>query len=247
MKRPVSHKPLPLLPAATGLIALLLRLALYTMENESSLLPHNHPLYIASLALAAATAAAVLFFILPLKGSAEYRDNFPASRTAAAGSLIAGALLVPVAFGVWKDAFTTLDQIWAVLTFASSVCLLVSGWCQWTGKQPHFAMHVTVCLFYALHMICQYRVWSGNPQVEDYIFSLFGCIFLALFAFHRVAFAAGAGHRRMLLFCGLMAVFFCLPALIGGNNRCFFLSGGIWTVTNLGVIDPPKTQTSGEV
>lgn len=247
MQRPVSHKLLPLLPAVTGLMALLLRLALYTMESESGLLPHGHPLHLATLALAAATAAVLLFFVVPLKGAAAYLDNFPASRTAAAGSLIAGALLFPVGLGIWKDALTTLDLVWALLGFGAGTCLLVCGFCQWTEKQPHFGFHVIICLFFALHMVCQYRVWSGNPQVEDYVFALFGCIFLSLFAYHRVSFAAGAGHRRMLLLCGLMAMFFCLPALIGGNDRCFFLSGGIWAAANLGVIDPPKADTSGEV
>ncbi len=243
MKRPASYKLLPLLPVGTGGIALILRLALYTMKNESGLLPHNHPLYIATLILAVATALIVGFFVFRLDGSSEYSVNFPDRRACGFGALFAGLWLIRTAFTVWESSVIRLDDIWTALAFGAVVCFITVSILSLKGKQPHFALFFFICLYFAIHMVCRYREWSGNPQVEDYIFSVFGCIFLSLFSYHRAAFTLGSGRRRMLLFSGMMAMFFCLPMIIHGNDREFFLAGFIWAGTNLCVIDPPpKTE-----
>lgn len=239
MKRSVSYKLLPLLPVATGLMTLLLRLGLYTMENESGLLPHNHPFYIATLILAVSTAAVVLIFAVRLKGPNGYAENFPHTRWAASGSLAAGLLLGTMALSIWQNAENQLDQIWAILAFSAAFCLLITFVLLLLGKKPHFLPYFVVCLYFILHMVCQYREWSGNPQVEDYIFSLFGCIFLALFAYYRAAFCLGLGRRRTMLFCGMMVLFFSLPMTVSGGDRLLFLAGFVWVSTNLCVIDPP--------
>lgn len=240
MKRSVSYKLLPALPVLAGAIALLLRFTLYTMENQSGLLPGRHPLHIASVLLAACTAVLLAFFTALLKGPNGYEQNFPFSRPRAQGSFLAGLLMLPVVSGIWSGAAGTLDLIWAVLGFAASGCLIASGYFQLKGAKPHFLLYFVICLFFVLHMICKYREWSGNPQVEDYVFSLLGCVCLALFAYHKAAFSAGMGRRRMLLFSGMLAVFFCIGALIGDADARFYAAGGIWTVSNLCTIDPPK-------
>lgn len=243
MKKSVSYKLLPLLPIITGAIALLLRLALYTMENESGLLPHNHPLYLASLILAAFIALVVAFFVFRMDGAQEYRENFPPSGTAAVGSVLSGLCLIPVALEIWDQAASRLDYAWAVLGLGAAICLICAGWFLLKEKKVPFFLYYIVCLYFALHMVCRYREWSGNPQTEDYIFSIFSCIFLALFAYSRAAFSADSGRRRPLLFCGMMAIFFCLPALIGGNDQKFFLAGCIWAATNQCTMDPhPKAE-----
>lgn len=240
MKRSVSYKLLPFLSAGLGAIVLILRFALYTMENQSGLLPAWHPLYIATLILAPVTAVLMALFTLGLKGSNQYEVNFPFSRIRALCSFLAGLFLFPVASGILSGAADKLDLLWAVLGFAAGICLIISGCFQLKGRGPHFLVYFVICLFFAFHMVCKYRDWSGCPQVEDYIFSLFGCIFLTLFAYHRAAFAAGLGKRRMMLYSGLMAVFFCICALIGDGDARFFAAGGIWAAGNLCVIDPPR-------
>ena len=49
MKKKVSYRLLPCLPLICGCIALMLRQALYTMLNQSGLLPYRHPLYLTTL------------------------------------------------------------------------------------------------------------------------------------------------------------------------------------------------------
>lgn len=240
MKRSVSYKLLPYLTAALGAIVLILRFALYTMENQSGLLPHDHPLYIASLILAAFSAVVMAFFTARLKGNNEYDANFPFSRPRAQCSFLAGLMLFPVASGLWTAAVDRLELAWAVLGFVTSVCLIATGFFQFKNEKPSFRLHAPICLFYVFHLICKYRQWSGNPQMEDYVFSLFACIFLAIFAYHKTAFSVDNGKRRMLLFSGLMAVFFCIGAIVGDGDARFFVAGAMWAVSNLCVIDPPE-------
>ena len=240
MKKSVSYRLLPFFPVLSGCIALILRLGLYTLQNESGLLPNNHPLYICTLILAVATALLVGCFVFRLDGSRVYQDNFPASRRAAIGSLVAGICLFFAAQSIRESALLPLESLWTVLAFSASLCLILAGFFLWKGVKVPFLLYGVVCLYFALHMVCCYRDWSGNPQTEDYIFAIFGCISLALFAYYRAAFSAGIGQRRMLLFSGMMVLFFCPPMLIHSGSREFYLAGILWAATNLCVIDPPK-------
>lgn len=242
MKRTFSYRLLPLLFAGLGCIGFVLRLALFSLEAPSGLLPQGHPLHIAVLILSGAAINLALYFVKPLGGSATYRLNFPASRTAALGAGFAGLLLLPVVFDILQDASSRLIILWAVLGFVAALCLIFTGWCHWTGRRPYFLLHGTVCLFFAIHMVCQYQLWSGKPQVEDYLFPLFACVFLSLTAYHRMAFDVRMGKRRTLLFCGLTAGFFCICALAGEGGKWFYLAGAVWSLTNLCAITPPQQE-----
>ena len=242
MKRPVSYKLLPWPIAAMGCMSLFLRFALYTMENQIGLLPARHPLYLASLVLAGAAASILLGFLPRLKGPQGYQENFPFSRPRAQGSFVAGLLMFPIAAGIFSSYTTILQLIWGVLGFAASVCLIASGYFQLKDEKPPFFLYLVICLFFVCHMVCSYQSWSGNPQVEDYIFSLFACIFLSLFAYQKAAFSTEMGSRRILLFSGLMAVFFCSGALHSPDDARFYAAGGLWAISNLCVIDPPKAE-----
>lgn len=243
MKHAFSNRFLPLLAAGLGGICLLLRLALYGLEESTGLLPEAHPLHIATVIISIAAVLGTVFCVRPLKGSPKYRLNFPSSKSAAFGSCFAGLFLVPTGFDILGQAAGMLDWFRAALAFACVPCLMTAGWCRFKGRRPHFLLHGTVCLFFATHMMCLYRVWSGKPQIEDYLFPLFACVFLSLTAYHRTAFDARMGKRRSLLLCGLLAGFFCVCSLTGDGNRTFYLAGALWSLTCLCRIQlPPKTE-----
>ena len=248
MKKKVSYKLLPFLPLICGCIALILRQALYTMQNESGLLPRNHPFYLATLGLAALVALTVGCFVLSLKGSRDYEENFPQSKVSAIGSVLAGICLAFAVLSFYKNLALVmpLDNMWMILCLAAAISLIWAGYFLWVGKPVPFWNYFLVCLYFALHMIIRYREWSGNPQTEDYIFAIFACVCLNLFAYQRAAFCAGMGQRRMLLFCGLMALFFCPSMICGSNDTLFYLAGTIWAATNLCVIDPPQVKCKEE-
>lgn len=239
MKKIFSHTHLPAIAAISGGIGLLLRLGLYAMQDQNGLLPAHHPFHMVSVLIALCAAVVIAVTVKPLDGSNRYRDNFPPSLIGGIGSLLAAACLPPVVFQLFRNASGNLDYVVAVFGILSIPCLLFTGYCQWKGKRPSLLFHGAICLFFALHMVCRYRLWSGNPQIEDYLLPLFGNVFQTLAAYYRTAFDAGMGRRRMLLFCGLMAVTCCLPSAAGTGDAPFFLAGAVWAVTSLCVLTPP--------
>lgn len=239
---------LPILAAATGAVGAFLRFFLYrTGFDEKGLLTARSPLHIACWVLAAAAAVCFALSVRKLDGSARYRNNFHASRVCGLGDLCAGALLLAASFLVMKDAQDRMEYARAFLGCLAACCLAVTGWCRMAGKRPFFAFHALVCVFFAVDMICRYRVWSGNPQLEDYCFHLLACVFLTLAAYHRTAFDAGMGSRRMSLFATLMAMMLCLLSLVGPDNSLFYLGGAVWAAANLCRLEPVlKPQLPGE-
>lgn len=242
MKQTFLHRYPSLLAVVPGFVCFLLRLGLYALEEPSGLLPRSHPLHIATLVIALTTAVAVLRFVLPLKGSGAYGTNFPADPLAMTGSCFAALWMLPVAFDIGEHAAGKLDLAWTVLAFLAVPCLLCIGLFRRTGRRPFFLIHGTLCLFFAIHMLCQYQTWSSNPQIADYFFGLLACVFLALAAYHRALFDLDAGKRKQLLLCGLLAGFFCICSLAGEGEKRFYLSGALWALTDLCAIHPAPTQ-----
>jgi len=247
MKQNFLHRYPSLLAAAPGLACALLRTGLYALEEPSGLLPRSHPLHIATLVIALVTAAAVVRFVLPLKGPGEYAPNFPADRLAVTGSCFAALWLLPAAFAIWEQSFDRLGLACAVLAFAAVPCLVCIGVFRFTHRRPSFLLHCGLCLFFAVHMICQYRVWSSNPQTADYLFGLLACVFLTLAAYYRAGFDLDAGKRRKLLLCGLLAGFFCICSLAGEGEKHFYLSGALWSLTDLCAVAPMQQEEQADV
>lgn len=232
MKR-TSPFSLQLLPVSLGSICMLLRLALYAQKEPSGLLPYAHPLHIATLVIGILAVLTIAASVIKLNGSRRFTPNFPASRVAACGSFFAGLWLLPAAFSILESADSGLGIAWGISGFCAIPCLIYNSWCRFTGRRTHFLLHGSLCLFYLLNMLCRYRFWSGNPQIPDYLFPFFSCIFLALAAYHRMQFSLGQGQRRALLFCGLMAGFCCIASLAGEGEKHFYLSGALWSLTDL--------------
>lgn len=234
---------LPFLVLAAGGTGLVLRVLLYTLGTDScGLLPRYHPLHVVTLVLTAAIAIGLVLILRKLDGSNSYRKNFPASFPAGLCTFFSAGWLLTVAFSLLERAAGKLDMVLAVLAFLSVPCLIFTGYCRIKGQRPFFPFHAVIFLFYALYMVCQYRVWSAEPQVPDYIFHIFACVFLTLTAYYHTAFDVGVGRRRMQLFCGLMAAYLCFLSLVGSGDGRFYFGGGVWALANLCPLDPPPRR-----
>lgn len=240
MNRAVSYKFLPWLAGTLGGVAAILRFFLYNPAHSSGLLPHRHPLHSLSLAIAALALITIGYFVRNLAGDGSYEANFPLSRNRAQSSFLAGLVLLPVISRALGHAADPLDWVCAILGYTACGLLLATAYFQLNRKKPHFLLYFGICLFLVCHMVCKYRSWSGNPQVEDYIFSVFACVFLTLFAYQKTVFSADGGKRRMTLFTGLMAMFFCAAALVGPDDGQFYAAGFLWVTGNLCRIEPPE-------
>ena len=240
MKRFLPHRAFPLIAVIPGLIGLLLRLALYTLEEPSGLLPHNHFLHIATVILAIITAVLAGFF------SAKTKDGFlyvhERSPLATVGAILAALCLLPTAFGIQEQASGILNICLTFLTFLAVLCMLVLALLFWKGRRPHFLLHSGICLFFLIYTICQYPHWCANPQLADYLLPLLACVFLNFATYRRAAFDLHAQYSRKLPFFALMAGFFCICSLAGEGSPMFYLAGGLWALTNLCAVRPVPPQ-----
>lgn len=240
LKPTVKRAALPFLVLGAGGVGLVLRVLLYMLGPDvRGLLPRYHVLHVLTLLLTICVTAALALASKEFTGSNRYRKNFPASTGAALGTFFAALWLLTAAFTMLRRRSEALDLVLAVLAFIGVGCLLVTGYFRLKKKRPHFLFNGMLCVFYACNMVCQYRAWSGNPQLPDYIFHIFACIFLTLTAYHRTAFDLGQGRRRPFLFCSLMAVYLCFLSLVGAGDGRLYFGGGIWALSNLCPLDPP--------
>ena len=229
---------LPLIVLGLGAAACLVRGLLYLLAaDDTGLLIRGHGLWWLLWVLFAAAAVAVST-VIPRKGSNRFEDNFGPSTLSAAGSLAmaVGILLTLLAGNTMPRPL--LVYLWYISGILAAAGLVWTALCAKQGTAPNVLCCAVLCLFFALHMVSRYQPWSGQPQSQDWIFSLLGSVGLILCAYHRGAFSAGCGQRRSFLATGLLTVFFCCAALPHTDYFWLYLCGGIWAYTGLGRIAP---------
>jgi len=243
-KPTIKRTALPFLILGAGGVGLVLRVLLYTLgEDSHGLLPRYHALHILTLLLSLLLVGLLVPTVKHLDGPNRFRANFPVSVTGALSSFFAALWLLSVGFSILNRAAEVLDYVHGALAVAAVPCLTVTGWMRLKGRRPLVIFHGLICVFFALHMVCQYRLWSANPQIPDYIFHIFACACLTLTAYHRAAFDVGLGRRTAFLFFSLMAVYFCFLSLVGAGDGRFYFAGGIWAFGNLCPMDPPQRRS----
>lgn len=236
------------IPAAgLGIAACVLRIALNLLgKDEKGLLVPGHPLNLLVWAVTAAAVAMISAAVLPLDGSRKYADNFRPSTAAAIGSFaMAGGIAATVLSG-WS-VWTRLELIRNLCGLLAAASLVIAGLHRWQGKRPFFAFHGAACLYLTLYAVSHYQSWCSRPQLQDYCFPMLGSILLCLFAYHQTAFDTGMGKRRMQLFTGLMAGFFCMAAIAGGEDLMLYGGGAVWTLTNLCSLTPVRRKRKNPI
>ena len=228
VKNILKPEKLPLLTVALGSLGLVLRMLLYMVAVDAkNLVRMGHPPEI--LLWLVTIAAAVLIINAVRKG---YSVNFGNARMGGLGTAVmaAGVVITVLEGGI---APTGLEKIRDLLGLLSGAGLAAAAVSRWQGKQPFFLLYGIICVFFAIHMVSCYQLWSSNPQIQDYVFTLAACIGLMLFSYQQAAFYAGIGKEKWLLAMGLVSVFSCLVCVSGTENPILYLTGGIWGVTNL--------------
>lgn len=234
MKRDSGSTKLAVLVLFFGIAALVLRRTLYaTAVDVKGLLLRNHPL---ELALAVLSAVVLIVIALAARSqdkSGNYEDCYGAARLGAVGNVAVGAgILVTVLSGErMMDSY--LNSAWWILGLAAPVCLLLAGFARVLGKKPFFLLHVVVCLFFVVHIVTHYQLWSSNPQMQDYVFSLLGAMALMFFGFYAASMEADCGSRRMTVGMGLAAVYLCTAELARSSCPALYLGGILWVMTDL--------------
>ncbi len=229
----MKNKTLPLTVLLAGCVSGALRWLLYAITTDAkNLIPLGNPLEIILWIVTAAVAVMIPAGILPLGKIDSDTSLFRLDLTAAMGSLAASAgicltvLTTPTASG-------TLGLVWKILGIASMAALILASLCRARGKMPFFGLHILVCVFFAVHLVTSYRSWSSNPQLLDYVLSLFASLGMMLFAVYHSCLEVGMAKRRVLPVVGLLSAYCCLVSLSGTDHFLMYLGGALWMLTNL--------------
>ena len=124
---------------------------------------------------------------------------------------------------------------WKILGIISAICLILSAFQSFQKKTPHFLALLAPCLFWLVHLIDNYRGWSGQPQLQSYLFALLATMAMALFTYYTAAEVVGMGKPRLRVFSGLSAGYLCLAAMLPGpeKTQILLMSSALWAVSDL--------------
>lgn len=232
MTQLVRWRILKYLTLVSGFLGCLLRTVLYSSAvDEKGLLISGHWAEIGLWVLTALTAGLLFLLCSKLQDRPRYGRSFPPSGVSAAGAILAGVSFAIC--GISNPVGGNLAVAEVVLRFAGAAALACVGFCRFTGHKPFFLFHCIVCVYLALRMVCQYRIWSADPQLLNYCFYLGAYVSLMLFAYQLAAWDVGMPDRRKLWASGLAAVYLCTVSLADSTEAFFMLCCGIWALTNL--------------
>lgn len=219
-----------------GMECYYLRRVLYVMYvDETGLLKTGTALEWGVYAL---TALSALLFAMAAK---KQMDLTPNSASAAVGQCIGGLGLGWTALRYPGEMPGLLGNLWRILGIASAFCLIWSAWCTCRRENTPFLLSLVPCLFWLTHLIDNYRGWSGQPQLQSYLFALLATISMVLFTYHTAGETVDMGKPRMRCFSALSAGFLCLAAILGPDKtQPLWLSCAIWAVTSLYAPKNPK-------
>ena len=248
MKKFLKPDLLPLLALAAGVIGMLLQLWQYVGgTDEKGLIIRGHAAAILLAILTVLTLAFILLGIWNLREGNQYRFNFPASLPGCVGAAMAAAMIFVTAVGniiAWRDVLILVTGVVGLAAGASMVVICIG---RLRGRQISFLFPLVVCVFLMLHLICQYRVWSGEPQLQSYCYPLLATVCVMLSAYQDAAFAGNFGNRRAHAALHLAAVYFCCVSLIGDHTPLFYLAMGAWMLTDMCRLLPmPRTFSRGD-
>ena len=222
---------LPLIVLLLGTAAATVRKMLYLWAvDDTGLLVRGHWLWWL-LWLLCAAAVATLLPIAKLKGSNRYEDNFAPSTAAAVGCFAMAVGVFLTAMGENPMPRSGMVIVWKLSGALSLTSLAWAGRDRMRGREPSVLCFAIPALFLALQMVSWYQPWSGDPQTQDWLFSLLGLVGLLLCAYGSSAFSAGKGNRRFFLAVSLLTAFACLTALAHTDSPWLYLGGCVWAFT----------------
>lgn len=230
---------MPLFTLLAGLAGFFLRLWLFrTGIDDKGLLTADHPASTLVWVLTAITLPVLALCVRPLAPDTKYSQLFPANMWAGLGCILAAAGILYVNLRdllLRQDAITVVTLILGLVAAAG---LLILGYCRWQGKRPSFWLQSAVTVYFMLHLVSQYRLWSSEPQLQVYFFPLLASVFLMVTAYHgAVLDAQKKGNRRWYVFSNQAALFFCCLSL-QGISWPFYLAMALWLATNLCSLKP---------
>lgn len=216
-----------------GILGALARRALYlSADGRTGLLPYGHAAQLILSLISLLAIAIIVLSCIPLKQANKYLFNFPASPIGAVGFGAAAAGMLVTGIGELILGGDGLATACALLSLPTAGILGFLAHCRFRGQKPSVIFGLGLCIYFMVFLVCRYRVWSANPQLEDYVFPLLASVCLLLASYQTAAFAVDSGSRRLYTAWRLAAGYFCLVSLPNCPSPVFYAAMAIWMFCN---------------
>lgn len=238
LKKLFHPKYLPHFALVCGALCALVRWWLFTSVDSKGLLDSQHPGHWLTWLITAVAMAGLALGTWNLRQAPKYSFNFPASTLSAVGRWVAAAVILLSSVANLISKTDMLTKLTALLGLGSAAALGFLGLCRKEGKRPSMLLHTLICVHLMLQLVCMYRLWSANSQVQTYCFSLLSIVSVMLSVYYCAAFDSKAGDRRAHALTHLAAVYFSISALPHCSDPLFFIAMAVWMVTDLCCLIP---------
>ena len=236
MKKDSFLRPsiLPWFTLIAGAIGFVLRVIyLKTQMGPDGLLTAGHFLSILTYIITAVTLAVLVVCVLPLKIlPRRYRKPFRKTTRASFGCMFAGIGILLTGLQQFLQQQNLLNIIVMLVAFVATICFGFLAYARQKGIRPHYLVHAGIVVYMMLNLVCQYRVWSPEPQLDLYFFPLLASVCLMFTAYQALCLDLRKEDRRGYAFFNQAALFFCFLSLMD-SQRFFYLGMGIYCATNL--------------
>ena len=232
MKRSLINKIIPWLAPALGLPGAAAMWAVYEFgTDEKGLILPFHISALAVWVITAAMLGSLVYLIRNVEDTSGYRRLFPDSRLAALGTLIAAVSILATVV----ESLTAMDEpvrmLSGLLKIVAGIALIYLAWCRWKNVRGSFLAWAAATAYMLLRIMFEYRTWSMEPELLQYLFPLLASVCMVLAMYHRMAFAVKMGSRKQYLFFTQFGAFCCLLAL-PGTRVPFYLGMAVWAMTD---------------
>lgn len=236
MKNKSFFRPtfLPALTLSAGVLGLILRVIfLLTQKDNWGLLKTGNFLNVLVYIITFCALVLILLCALPLKTETRpVRKLFSGSILSFIGCIVAGVCAIIYTLSLLHSRKDLLTIITTGFSFLAAGCFVLLGNARRKGGRPHYAVHVGIIVFFMLNLVCQYRIWSPEPQLVLYFHPLLGSVFLALAAYQGMCLDTYKGKRWLYVTFNQAALLCCCMA-VAGEMGLFYLGMGIFCATNL--------------
>ena len=233
MKKLFNPKYLPVFTLVCGGLCAAVRWWLFASMDSKGLLDSAHPGHWLTWVITMITMIALMLGTRNLRQAPKYSFNFPASIISATGRWVAAAVILLSSVAGLVGKTDMLTKLTAGLGFGSAAALGMLGWLRKNGKRPSMLLHSLVCVYLMLKLVCMYRLWSANSQIQTYCFSLLSIVSVMLAVYYSTSFDTKPTSRRAHALAHLAAVYFSICALPHCHDPLLFIAMAIWMVTDL--------------
>ena len=205
--------------AVLGLLCMLARLWLMTngVDRKELLLP-SHPGNILSWVLTFLMAVFLAAGLLSKPARLSFRSN----RLSGIGSAVCAVSMARIAWMLFSATTSMLSLAAGIFAVLGVLCCSLLVIYRFGGKRPRLLLQLPTLLTLMLLFLHNFQLWSAEPELQRYFFSMTAHVFLLLTFYYRAAAACKMAKVSAYLLCSCCGIFFGLSAAADSSTGLLY-------------------------